>query len=89
MPNLEQMIIFGNIRFGSHFSTFFHLTSWKKAETSNGRFVRYRGKGRFWAQKYPKMPNLGQMRIFGNIRGGSSLSIYFYLTSCKKTEKTN
>ena len=35
------------------------------------------------------MPNLGQMRIFGNIRGGSSLSIYFHLTSCKKTEKTN
>ena len=65
------------------------LTSCKKSEKSNEQILRKVRKCQFWAQKCPISAILGIIRVFLKKLAPSLSSVYWTLTSCKKSEKSN
>ena len=76
-----RMVSSDFLQYGAHFRTF--------SAKTNDRILKYNQKGPFVGHFGHFLPNLGQTRIFPKNRALSLLHVYYPLTSCKISEKTN
>ena len=81
--------IFRKKRTPSPFNNYYFLLSCKKSENFNDKMLRKLQKTLFSGQKSAIMAQNGQIRFFFKNRAPSLFKLGNFLSSCKKSEKSN
>ena len=83
----RQMKIFGKWPLWSVFTFYWYLTSCKKSKRNYLNFWSYGTAHLFGDQKWCILVQWGQIRIFCKWPLWSVFTLYWYLTSCKKSKR--